>query len=139
MNKAANIEIGDIYLIPNPKYPEEHFHVVILFARDSSTLILCVPLNSYEKLDKRLRDPACVLDPKDIPDLLVKRTQVTYKKSLLLEKSTLQEYLLSGKTKLRAKASTEVVRRIQLKLQGSRKTPFEIIDFYIQNNFDFEK
>jgi len=138
MSKAANIEIGDIYLIPNPKYPEEHFHVVILFARDSSNLILCVPLNSYEKLDKRLRDPACVLEPKDIPDLLVKRTQITYKKSLLIEKSLLQEYLLSGKTKLKAKASTEVVRRIQLKLQVSRKTPFEIRDFYFQNRFDFE-
>jgi hypothetical protein len=32
----------------------------------------------------------------------------------------------------------EVVRRIQLRLQESRKTPFEIIDFYIQNSFDFE-
>jgi hypothetical protein len=30
MSIAANIEIGDIYRIPNPKYPEEHFHVVIL-------------------------------------------------------------------------------------------------------------
>jgi len=136
MSIAANIEIGDIYLIPNPKYPEEHFHVVILYARDSSNLILCVPLNSYEKLDKRLRDPACVLEPKDIPDLLVKRTQVTYKKSILIEKSTLIDYLLSGRTKLRAKASTEVVRRIQLKLQVSRKTPFEIRDFYIQNKYD---
>ena len=138
MSKAANIEIGDIYRIPNPKYPEEHFHVVILFARDSSNLILCVPLNSYEKLDKRLRDPACVLEPKDIPDLLVKRTQVTYKKSMLIEKNVLLEYLNTGKTKLRAKAPIEVVKRIQLKLQDSRKTPFEIIGFYIQNNIDFE-
>ena len=86
MSIAASIEIGDIYRIPNPKYPEEHFHVVILFAKDSSNLILCVPLNSYDKLDKRLQDPSCLLDPKDIPGLITKRTQVTYKNQCLLRK-----------------------------------------------------
>ena len=68
MSIAASIEIGNIYHIPNPKYPEEHFHVVILFASDASNLILCVPLNSYDKLEKRLRDPACLLDIKIYPD-----------------------------------------------------------------------
>ncbi|PKO06677.1 MAG: hypothetical protein CVU41_06145 [Chloroflexi bacterium HGW-Chloroflexi-3] len=133
MSITASIEIGDIYRIPNPKYPEEHFHIVILFAKDSSNLILCVPLNSYEKLDKRLQDPSCLLEPKDIPELLTKRTQVTFKKSMLIEKVILTQYILSGKTKCRAKASPEIVEKIQYKLQKSRKTPFEILDFYLQN------
>lgn len=106
---------------------------MILFARDSSNLILCVPLNSYEKLDKRLRDPSCLLDPKDIPGLITKRTQVTHKKSMLIEKDILTQYILTGKTKCRAKASQEIVEKIQRKLQNSRKTPFEILDFYLQN------
>ena len=138
MSIAANIEIGDIYRIPNPKYPEDHFHLVILLAKDSSNLILCVPLNSFDKLDKRLQDPSCLLEPKDIPELLTKRTQVTYKKSMLIEKKILIDYIDSGKTRCRAKASQKIVERIQHKLQGSRKTPFEILDFYMQNKINFK-
>jgi uncharacterized protein YifN (PemK superfamily) len=138
MSIAANIEIGDIYRIPNPKYPEEHFHVVILFAKDGSNLILCVPLNSFDKLDKRLQDNSCLLNPKDIPDLITRKTQVTYKKSMLIEKKILIDYIDSGKTRRRAKASQKIVERIQHKLQASRKTPFEILDFYMQNKMNFK-
>jgi uncharacterized protein YifN (PemK superfamily) len=136
MSTVASIEIGEIYRIPNPKYPEEHFHVVILFAKDSSNLILCVPLNSFDKLDKRLQDKSCLLKPKDMPELLTKRTQVTYKNSMLIERTILIGYIESGKTRRRAKAPLPIVEKIQLKLQHSRRTPFEILNFYFQNKMN---
>ena len=55
---------------------------------------------------------------------------------MLIGKKILIDYILTGKTKCRAKASLEIVEKIQLKLQNSRKTPFEILDFYVHNKMN---
>lgn len=131
MTSLTNIEVGDIYLVPNQKYTEIHYHIVILINTLGSELIV-VPLNSYEKLNKRFQDNRCILEINEIPNLITKRTQVTFRKSFLISLTDLISFLENGDAKFKAKAPPEVIEKIQMKLVGSN-APFEVQELYINN------
>ncbi|PKN85914.1 MAG: hypothetical protein CVU46_09525 [Chloroflexi bacterium HGW-Chloroflexi-8] len=131
MTNKITIDLGDIYLVPNEKYDETHYHVVIVKSKDNWFLL--VPLNSMEKLDHRLQDPACVLNPGEIPGLLKRKTQVTYKKSMLIKCNELLALIKSKDAKLITSTNGTTLEKIQQSITKSRKVPVEILDFYINN------